>query len=201
MRHLLLSITVVSFFWGCSTDSKTQSGESLSPEKQTINDTLTDNGIVKTDKNYFIRESHRPEMLVVGKSFETTPESIRTLIIGMNRALLDDISSQKAIIEGAITVVYERMPVQNEQQNIWVGIPLNKTLKGWNSLKVPAQDYYKVQTNSALGESLPFWKSVMSDLVEKGLENKKTWYLEMPSSSVNAEMTSEITNCNLFISK
>jgi hypothetical protein len=201
MRHLLLSITVVSFFWGCSSDSKTQSGESSSPEKQPISDTLTDDGIVKTDKNYFIRESHRPEMLVVGKSFETTPESIRTLIIGMNRALLDDVSTQKAIVQGAITVIYSKAPAENQKQNIWVGIPLDKPLKGWNSMKIPAQDYYKVQTNSALGETLPFWKSVMSDLAGKGFENKKTWFLEMPSSSVNAEMTSEITNCNLFISK
>jgi len=201
MRHLLLSITVVSFFLGCSSDSKTHSGDSLSPENQPISDTLTDDGIVKTDKNYFIRESSRPEMLVVGKSFETTPESIKTLIIGMNRALLDDISSQKAIINGAITVIYDKMPVEKEKQNIWVGIPLNKPLKAWNSLKVPAQDYYKVQTNSALGETLPFWKSVSTDLADKVSNNKKTWYLEMPSSSVNAEMTSEITNCNLFISK
>ncbi len=201
MRYLLLSFALVSVFWGCSSDSKNQSGESSSPEKQPISDTLRDEGIVKTDKNYFIRESHRPDMLVVGKSFETTPESVRTLIIGMNRALMDDISAQKAIIQGAITVVYGKAPVANEKQNIWVGIPLDKTLKGWNSLKIPAQDYYKVQTNSALGETMSFWKSVMSDLAEKGLENKKTWYLEMPSSSVNAEMTSEITNCNLFISK
>ena len=201
MRYLLLSFALVSVFWGCSSDSKTQSGESSSPEKQPISDTLKDEGFVKTDKNYFIRESHRPQMLVVGKSFETTPESVRTLIIGMNRALLDDISAQKAIIQGAITVVYGKAPVANEKQNIWVGIPLDKPLKGWNTVKIPAQDYYKVQTNSALGETMPFWKSVMSDLAEKGLGNKKTWFLEMPSSSVNAEMTSEITNCNLFISK
>jgi hypothetical protein len=119
----------------------------------------------------------------------------------MNRALLDDITAQKAIIQGAITVIYEKAPSENEKQNIWVGIPLDKPLKGWNTVKIPAQDYYKVQTNSALGETMPFWKSVMSDLAEKGLGNKKTWFLEMPSSSVNAEMTSEITNCNLFISK
>jgi hypothetical protein len=201
MRYLLLSFALVSVFWGCSSDSKTQSGESSSPEKQPISDTLRDEGFVKTDKNYFIRESHRPQMLVVGKSFETTPESVRTLITGMNRALLDDITAQKAIIQGAITVVYGKAPVANEKQNIWVGIPLDKPLKGWNTVKIPAQDYYKVQTNSALGETMPFWKSVMSDLAEKGLGNKKTWFLEMPSSSVNAEMTSEITNCNLFISK
>jgi hypothetical protein len=201
MRYLLLSFALVSVFWGCSSDSKTQSGESSSPEKQPISDTLKDEGFVKTDKNYFIRESHRPQMLVVGKSFETTPESVRTLITGMNRALLDDITAQKAIIQGAITVVYGKAPVANEKQNIWVGIPLDKPLKGWNTVKIPAQDYYKVQTNSALGETMPFWKSVMSDLAEKGLGNKKTWFLEMPSSSVNAEMTSEITNCNLFISK
>jgi hypothetical protein len=201
MRYLLLSFAFVSVFWGCSSDSKTQSGESSSPEKQPISDTLKDEGFVKTDKNYFIRESHRPQMLVVGKSFETTPESVRTLITGMNRALLDDITAQKAIIQGAITVIYEKAPSENEKQNIWVGIPLDKPLKGWNTVKIPAQDYYKVQTNSALGETMPFWKSVMSDLAEKGLGNKKTWFLEMPSSSVNAEMTSEITNCNLFISK
>jgi|688.fasta_scaffold566698_2 hypothetical protein len=201
MRYLLLSFALVSVFWGCSSDSKTQSGESSSPEKQPISDTLKDEGFVKTDKNYFIRESHRPQMLVVGKSFETTPESVRTLITGMNRALLDDITAQKAIIQGAITVIYEKAPSENEKQNIWVGIPLDKPLKGWNTVKIPAQDYYKVQTNSALGETMPFWKSVMSDLAEKGLGNKKTWFLEMPSSSVNAEMTSEITNCNLFISK
>ena len=201
MRYLLLSFALVSVFWGCSSDSKTQSGESSSPEKQPISDTLRDEGFVKTDKNYFIRESHRPQMLVVGKSFETTPESVRTLITGMNRALLDDITAQKAIIQGAITVIYEKAPSENEKQNIWVGIPLDKPLKGWNTVKIPAQDYYKVQTNSALGETMPFWKSVMSDLAEKGLGNKKTWFLEMPSSSVNAEMTSEITNCNLFISK
>jgi len=201
MRYLLLSFALVSVFWGCSSDSKTQSGESSSPEKQPISDTLRDEGFVKTDKNYFIRESHRPQMLVVGKSFETTPESVRTLITGMNRALLDDITAQKAIIQGAITVVYGKAPVANEKQNIWVGIPLDKPLKGWNTVKIPAQDYYKVQTNSALGETMPFWKSVMSDLAEKGLGNKKTWFLEMPSSSVNAEMTSEVTNCNLFISK
>lgn len=201
MRYLLLSFALVSVFWGCSSDSKTQSGESSSPEKQPISDTLKDEGFVKTDKNYFIRESHRPQMLVVGKSFETTPESVRTLITGMNRALLDDITAQKAIIQGAITVIYEKAPSENEKQNIWVGIPLDKPLKGWNTVKIPAQDYYKVQTNSALGETMPFWKSVMSDLAEKGLGNKKTWFLEMPSSSVNAEMTSEVTNCNLFISK
>jgi hypothetical protein len=201
MRYLLLSFALVSVFWGCSSDSKTQSGESSSPEKQPISDTLKDEGFVKTDKNYFIRESHRPQMLVVGKSFETTPESVRTLITGMNRALLDDITAQKAIIQGAITVIYEKAPSENEKQNIWVGIPLDKPLKGWNTVKIPAQNYYKVQTNSALGETMPFWKSVMSDLAEKGLGNKKTWFLEMPSSSVNAEMTSEITNCNLFISK
>lgn len=201
MRYLLLSFALVSVFWGCSSDSKTQSGELSSPEKQPISDTLKDEGFVKTDKNYFIRESHRPQMLVVGKSFETTPESVRTLITGMNRALLDDITAQKAIIQGAITVIYEKAPSENEKQNIWVGIPLDKPLKGWNTVKIPAQDYYKVQTNSALGETMPFWKSVMSDLAEKGLGNKKTWFLEMPSSSVNAEMTSEITNCNLFISK
>jgi hypothetical protein len=201
MRYLLLSFALVSVFWGCSSDSKTQSGESSSPEKQPISDTLKDEGFVKTDKNYFIRESHRPQMLVVGKSFETTPESVRTLITGMNRALLDDITAQKAIIQGAITVIYEKAPSENEKQNIWVGIPLDKPLKGWNTVKIPAQDYYKIQTNSALGETMPFWKSVMSDLAEKGLGNKKTWFLEMPSSSVNAEMTSEITNCNLFISK
>jgi predicted transcriptional regulator YdeE len=201
MRYLLLSFALVSVFWGCSSDSKTQSGESSSPEKQPISDTLKDEGFVKTDKNYFIRESHRPQMLVVGKSFETTPESVRTLITGMNRALLDDITAQKAIIQGAITVIYEKAPSENEKQNIWVGIPLDKPLKGWNTVKIPAQDYYKVQTNSALGETMPYWKSVMSDLAEKDLGNKKTWFLEMPSSSVNAEMTSEVTNCNLFISK
>ena len=201
MRYLLLSFTAVSFFLGCSNDTNNQVNGTSSLEKATKNETVSDAGLVKTTNNYFIQESSRPKMMVVGRSFETTPESVKTLITGMNRALIDDINDQKAIIQGAIAIVYQKPPVANETQLIWVGIPLNKALKGWNTLEIPAQNYYKVQTNSPLGETLPFWADVVKDLLEKPKKSSKTWYLEMPSSAVNAEMTAEITNCNLFISK
>lgn len=170
--------------------------------KSKIEGVTNDDNVVSSSTDYFSREVERNEMWVLGKSYKTKPEALKTLYIATSRLVTNVVTENKWIMTGSIMSIYDEIPHPHKEIEIFVGVPVNKRkeIEGLEWKKIPAGTYIKATTNYGLGESAAAWESVYKDLAEKG--NKLAFPVyEYPSDSRNKEMTTVVSQCNLLFPK
>lgn len=157
-------------------------------------------GHVEASTDFVMKEVDKKELSVVGKYYEATPESVRTLFIGTANALNEFIESNQLIIEGSILTIYSEIPSPEKKQRIFVGIPVNKKVKStnWEYLTLPAGRFHKATTNAEIGATIPLWNTVTENLNKAGYTIKMPIY-EYPSDGRNFEMTTTVSQVNLLI--
>ncbi len=189
--------TAIALLFACQNDVP-KSAEN----KQTDADTtpVQVEGHVEAAANFVMKEVDRKQLNVLGKYYETTPESVRTLFIGTANALTEYIEKNQLIMEGSVLTIYSEIPSPGKKQRIFVGIPVNKKLKSnnWEYLTIPEGRYHKATTNVEIGATIPLWKTVTDNLKSAGYSIKTPIY-EYPSDGRNFEMTTTVSQVNLLI--
>ena len=182
-----------------SSDGNKTTNSNNKPKPEGI---ISDDNVVSASTDYFSREVDRKEMWVLGKSYKTKPEALKTLFIAISRLVTNVVTEKKWIMTGSIMAIYEEIPQPNKEIEIFVGVPVNKKeeIEGFEWKKVPAGTYIKATTNYGLGESASAWESVYKDLKQKG-NNMAFPVYEYPSDSRNREMTTVVSQCNLLFPK
>ena len=177
--------------------SCTNSKESEVKEKETPQKI---DGFVASDKDFVLTPKKRPEMWVLGREYTSKPETLNTLIIGTARDVNQIIVDNKCIIKGPIMAIYDRLPVKGKEQKIFVGIPTNKKLSSgkYQTRVVAKGKFHKAQTNASIGESAGLWLKVSERLIKDGFKVQPP-FVEYPSDTRNAEMTTVVTQANLLI--
>lgn len=191
-RLFLCLSALVIVFSSCSNSSeKTPQSEE---KPQTIE------GFVAADENFVLTPKKRPEMNVLGRHYQAKPEELKTLIIGTAREVNEVIVENKCIIKGPIMAVYQQLPKEGVVQDIFVGIPINKTISQskFETMLIPKGKFHKAQTNASIGESSNLWKQVSKRVEADGFKLQPP-YIEYPSDTRNAEMTTVVTQANLLL--
>jgi len=163
---------------------------------------ISDDNVVSSSIDYFSRDVERKEMWVLGRSYKTKPEALKTLYIATSRLVTNVVTENKWIMTGSIMAIYEELPSPHKEIEIFVGVPVNnkKEIEGFKWKKIPAGKYIKATTNYGLGESAAAWQSIHKDLTERG-KNLAFPVYEYPSDSRNREMTTVVSQCNLLFPK
>jgi len=157
-------------------------------------------GLVLASSDYVLQQTEKPDLLIVGKAYKTKYTSLSTLIAGTSRPVMDFISSNKLIMKGSIISVYNQVPNENQDMEIFVGIPVNKKIitSEFEFREIKGGKFHKSTINSEIGKAASIWTKVCDDLVKSG--QKITFPIfEYPSDSRNSEMTTVISQSNLLI--
>lgn len=191
-RVILCLSAVLVVFSACSNPSEQTPKEEEQP--QTIE------GFVAADENFVLMPKKRQEMKVLGRYYKAKPEELKTLIIGTAREVNDIILDKKCIINGPIMAVYQQLPKEGVIQDIFVGIPINKTISqsNYETMRIPKGKFHKAKTNASIGESSNLWKQVSKRVKADGFKLEPP-YIEYPSDTRNAEMTTVVTQANLLL--
>lgn len=189
--------TIIAISIACQNNTK-KPVEGQQPELDTAPATVE--GHLEASANFMMKEVDKKELQVLGKYYEATPESVRTLFIGTANALNEFIEKNKLIIEGSILTIYSEVPSPEKKQRIFVGIPVNKNIKStdWEYLTLAAGRYHKATTNAEIGATIPLWNTVTENLTKAGYTIKTPIY-EYPSDGRNFEMTTTVSQVNLLI--
>lgn len=189
--------TIIAISIACQNNT-TKPVEGQQPELDTAPAKVE--GHVEASANFMMKEVDKKELQVLGKYYEATPESVRTLFIGTANALNEFIEKNKLIIEGSILTIYSEVPSPDKKQKIFVGIPVNKKVKSsnWEYLTLPAGRFHKATTNAEIGATIPLWNTVTENLTKAGYTIKMPIY-EYPSDGRNFEMTTTVSQVNLLI--
>lgn len=199
---LLLIAAFLMFFYH-------QNGYIFKPNNQDSNNqsnsvdtgqSMQKEGLVLASSDYVLQQTEKPDLLIVGKSYKTKYTSLSTLIAGTSRPVLDFITANKLIIKGSIVSVYSQIPTENQEMEIFVGIPVNKKINTseFEFREIKGGKFHKSTINSEIGKAAPIWIKVCDDLEKSG--QKITFpILEYPSDSRNSEMTTVISQSNLLI--
>jgi len=161
---------------------------------------LKNEGLVLTDSNFVLKQTEKPNMQIIGKSYIAKYEDLAKLISQTASPLMNYIAQNKLIITGSIMSVYNEIPTNNKEIEIFIGIPVNKEIKSSEFLyrNIEGGKFHKVTANVELGKGAQIWNVVSSKLEMNG--NKITFpIIEYPSDSRNSEMTTAITQVNLLI--
>jgi effector-binding domain-containing protein len=190
-------IAAVLLSSGCQNNSKEKN-----LEPQTSNDSLAHgDGFISSNEDFVITPTTRPEMYVIGKLYpESKPENIKTLLIGTAAELNQIIADSMRIMTGPIMVVYDNLPQEGVNNQIFIGIPINKPIKNryFGSLTLKQGRYHKAKTMAEIGKSSPYWTKVTDKIRANGYEIGPP-FIEYPSDTRTGEMTSVITYCNLLL--
>lgn len=157
-------------------------------------------GLVLASSDYVLQQTEKPDMLIIGKTYKTKYTALSTLIAGTSRPVMDFISANKLIMKGSIVSVYSQIPSENQEMEIFVGIPVNKRINTteFEYKEIKGGKFHKSTINSEIGKAAPTWTKVCDDLVKSG--EKITFPIfEYPSDSRNSEMTTVISQSNLLI--
>jgi effector-binding domain-containing protein len=147
-----------------------------------------------------LKQTEKPNMQIIGKSYIAKYEDLAKLISQTASPLMNYIAQNKLIITGSIMSVYNEIPTNNKEIEIFIGIPVNKEIKSSEFLyrNIEGGKFHKVTANVELGKGAQIWNVVSSKLEMNG--NKITFpIIEYPSDSRNSEMTTAITQVNLLI--
>ncbi len=192
-NRVFLSLSaLVVVFSACSNPS--EQPPKVEEKPQTIE------GFVAADENFVLTPKKRPEMNVLGRHYKAKPEELKTLIIGTAREVNDIILENNCIINGPIMAVYQQLPKEGVVQDIFVGIPINKTIvqSKFETMRIPKGKFHKAQTNASIGESSNLWEQVSKRIKADGFKLEPP-YIEYPSDTRNAEMTTVVTQANLLL--
>ncbi len=158
-------------------------------------------GLVLSGSDYVLQQTEKPDLLIVGKSYKTKYTSLSTLIAGTSRPVMDFISANKLMLKGSIVSVYNQIPTENQEMEIFVGIPVDKKIvtADFEYREIKGGKFHKATINSEIGKAALTWAKVCDELVKNG--EKITFPIfEYPSDSRNSEMTTVISQSNLLIS-
>ena len=195
--YFLIALVFIYLGMGCQNNTSTESGTSL--EEDTAVASI--NGLVSSETDFVITPTKRPDMYVVCERFDNVkPETLKTLFIGAAASLNQVIVDSGRIVTGPIMAIYEKLPEAGIEQTIWVGIPINKPLKGnqYVHKNIKAGRFHKAKTMAGLGESAAYWESVAANVKNNGFKIAPP-FIEYPSDTRTGEMTTVVTNSNLLI--
>jgi len=161
---------------------------------------LKNEGLVLSDSNFMLKLTEKPNMQILGKTYKAKYEDLAKLISQTASPLMNYIAQNKLIITGSIMSVYNEIPTNNKEMEIFIGIPVDKEIKSTEFLyrNIVGGKFHKVTANVELGKGAQIWNVVSSKLELNG--NKFTFpIIEYPSDSRNSEMTTAITQVNLLV--
>ena len=161
---------------------------------------LKNEGLVLSDSNFVLKQTEKPNMQIIGKAYIAKYEDLAKLISQTASPLMNYIAQNKLIITGSIMSVYNEIPNNNHEMEIFIGIPVDKEIKSTEFLyrNILGGKFHKITANVELGKGAQIWNVVSSKLEMNG--NKITFpIIEYPSDSRNSEMTTAITQINLLV--
>lgn len=197
--YITLGLIALLVFFGWFFYQKNTNSHSNSPSSDTTG-VLRNEGLVLSDSNFVLKQTEKPAMVIIGKSFKAKYSELPKLISTTAGPLMNFIAQKKLIITGSIMSVYEEIPSTDKELDIFVGIPVNKEILGseYYYKKIDAGKFHKITANVELGKGAPIWNSVVS-LLEKNGSKLLFPIIEYPSDSRNSEMTTTITQVNLLV--
>lgn len=196
---IVLGLIALLVFFGWFFYQKTANSET----KLDLTDTtkvLKNEGLVLTDSNYVLKQTEKPNMQVLGKSYKAKYADLAKLISQTAAPLMNYITQNKLIITGSIMSVYNEIPTNDHEMDIFIGIPVDKEIKSTEFLyrNIVGGKFHKVTANVELGKGAQIWYGVSTKLEMNG--NKINFpIIEYPSDARNSEMTTAITQVNLLI--
>ena len=196
---IVLGLLALLIFFGWFFNQKTANSET---KLNTLDSTkvLKSEGLVLSDSNYVLKQTEKLNMQVLGKSYKAKYEDLAKLISQTAAPLMNYIAQNKLIITGSILSIYDEIPKNDHEMDIFIGIPVNKEVKSPDFLvrNIAGGQYHKVTANVELGKGAQIWNAVSSKLE---LNKSKITFpiMEYPSDARNSEMTTAITQVNLLI--
>jgi predicted transcriptional regulator YdeE len=157
-------------------------------------------GLVLSDADYVIQQTEKPDLLIIGKSYKTKYTSLPTLVAGASRPVLEFINANQLILKGSIMSVYNQIPTEDADMDIFVGIPVNKKVNSaeFEYRTIKGGKFHKATINSEMGKAAKIWQVVCNQLI-KNDQSISYPIFEYPSDSRNSEMTTVITQSNLLV--
>jgi len=197
---IVLGLIALLVFFGWFFYQKTANSEA---KLNTTDSTkvLQNEGLVLSDSNYVLKQTEKPNMQIIGKTYKAKYEDLAKLISQTASPLMNYIAQNKLIITGSIMSVYNTIPNYDAEMEIFIGIPVDKAIKStaFEYRNINGGKFHKITANVELGKGSQVWNVVTSKLEANG--NKITFpIIEYPSDSRNSEMTTAITQVNLLIS-
>ena len=195
---IVLGLIALLIFFGWFFYQKTANSETKNATDTTK--VLKTEGLVLSDSNFVLKQTEKPNMQVLGKSYKAKYEDLAKLISQTAAPLMNYIAQNKLIITGSILSIYDEIPTNDHEMDIFIGIPVNKEVNSSEFLyrNITGGKFHKVTANVELGKGAQIWNAVSSKLVLNG--NKITFPIfEYPSDARNSEMTTAITQVNLLI--
>ena len=196
---IVLGLIALLIFFGWFFYQKTANSETKLNATDTTK-VLKTEGLVLSDSNFVLKQTEKPNMQVLGKSYKAKYEDLAKLISQTAAPLMNYIAQNKLIITGSILSIYYEIPTNDHEMDIFIGIPVNKEVNSSEFLyrNITGGKFHKVTANVELGKGAQIWNAVSSKLVLNG--NKITFPIfEYPSDARNSEMTTAITQVNLLI--
>ena len=196
---IVLGLIALLVFFGWFFYQKTANSEA---KLKTTDSTkvLQNEGLVLSDSNYVLKQTEKPNMQIIGKTYKAKYEDLAKLISQTASPLMNYIAQNKLIITGSIMSVYNEIPKNDSEMEIFIGIPVDKAIKStaFEYRNINGGKFHKITANVELGKGSQVWNVVTSKLEANG--NKITFpIIEYPSDSRNSEMTTAITQVNLLI--
>lgn len=191
---LALVLIFAVFFYNKQSGNQSNNVSSDSAKIQQIE------GLVLTDSNFVLKQTEKPDMYILGKSYRAKYTDLAKLISETAGPLMNTIASNNLIIKGSIMSVYEEMPTVETEMDIFIGIPVNQEIRGtaYFYKKVKAGKFHKISANAELGKGANIWNNVKK-IFDKNGQKFSFPLIEYPSDARNSEMTTAITQVNLLI--
>jgi len=196
---IVLGLIALLVFFGWFFYQKTANSEA----KLNMNDStkvLQNEGLVLSDSNYVLKQTEKPNMQILGKTYKAKYEDLAKLISQSASPLMNYIAQNKLVITGSIMSVYNTIPNNDTEMEIFIGIPVDKVIQStaFEYRNIKGGKFHNITANVELGKGAQVWNVVTSKLEANG--NKITFpIIEYPSDSRNSEMTTAITQVNLLI--
>lgn len=174
-QTLWVVVAFILAFSSCT--GKKQSGAQLSDDSLTSNlDSMPKSGETMrgSDSGIVVMETKRPETTLLGLWHQLPLNGIREAIKSNATLIVTEIVSKKLRMEGGLTLVYRRMPMEGTQE-VFIGIPVGGNLdrvgkmsesnSGENTtdkpmfttLTLPAATFLKATVNAEPGVTLTSW--------------------------------------------
>lgn len=160
--------------------------------------------IVVSDAQTFIKETHRPNMKLLGKEVTLTVKNLPATIANLLPEITRVIQAQNLYLCGTLTVVYlddNALKSNTALTKVFIGIPVR--IRKANALQyyeLAEGDYFKGIVNAAIGESLPNWKMMLQKL-EASNQAYQAPRFEYFSDARNAEMTTVMAQTSMMVRK
>lgn len=197
---LLLVFAVFYYFKNDGSNSKNLSDQQSAENQIDTAGMMHKEGLVLSDADYVIQQTEKPDLLLIGKSYKTKYTSLSTLVAGTSRPVLEFINANQLILKGSIMSLYNEIPNEQNDMEIFVGIPVNRKVNTteFEYRTIKSGKFHKATINSEMGKAAKIWKVVTDQLVKNGQQITYPIF-EYPSDSRNSEMTTVISQSNLLI--